>query len=520
MKLFFVEIGSPYSFDLANKLEENGFKISHTTSSSRLKDLPEFIKEKGRKNVQVKKLYCSEDLTKNYKEYFTPLNANIIKAFTPIERDFWILTDRTNSVPVSFRKRKLLYYDLIRFWLGYLEREQIEAIYFPYTPHAPWELVLMQAARYLSVPYCYLSHTAINNRSIFRTSYEEFKKTPANHLKDKTAAQIKKQIPKELLKDFEEESVVTNVIKLENDAFQGQKGINADAGAYKTFLEDEKTNWLQSIKLEAKLALRSAVSFLGLIEDEFKLPEAMNKSKKLWGWEFATLKHRYIATQLKKYYESRTDKIDLKEKYIYFPLHLQPELTSQPEAGIFEDQQVALEMLLQALPKGWKIYIKDNPRQFDHTINKVSAIHFRDKFDIDRYKINERVLIVPQNIKSEDLIENSQITATLTGTAGWESLNLGKPCMTFGKPWYSATQSCFTVSSVKEIEKALKDSSKKTKKDVQIDVLKYIHDYQDKLVIATLHATSDVSYNSRPYSELLHHHAAALKDFFKLATAV
>ena len=135
-----------------------------------------------------------------------------------------------------------------------------------------------------------------------------------------------------------------------------------------------------------------------------------------------------------------------------------------------EDQQVALEMLLEALPKGWKVFVKENPRQFDHTLNTISGSLFRDKNDINKFTQDKRVILLPQNIKSEDLITNAQITVTLTGTAGWESLNLGKPCITFGSPWYSPCRSCFIVETVNDIKKALSISKKKN--EVKTDVLK------------------------------------------------
>lgn len=510
MKLFFVEIGSPYSFDLANALENNGFDVSHVTTSYRTKDLPPITAKK----IESKYLYNSKTLLDKYKEYFHPLTLETLNGFQSIERDFWILTDRANSNPISFRKRKILYCDLIRFWLGYLKKEKIEAIYFPYTPHAPWELVLMQAVKFLGLPYCYLSHTAINNRSILRISYEHLEKVPTDHLKDQTPSQIKKQIPVDLLKDFLDESVVTSVIKLENDAFQKQKGKNADAGQYDSFLKGETKNWVAILKKEIKSLIHSAAAFFGVAEGTFRFAEGMNKRRVLWGWEIDRLKHQYIASKLKAYYASKAGTLDLNEKYIYFPLHLQPELTSQPEAGYFEDQQLALETLLAGLPAGWKVFVKDNPRQFDHTINTVSAIHYRDRFDIDRFLTDDRVRLVPQSIKSEELILNAQALVTLTGTAGWESLNLGKPCMTFGKPWYSPCPSCFVVSSPRDVKKALQDIKNKTKKDVSTDLLKYIHFYQDKLVVATLHAPSDVSYNSKPYDEILAAHTRALQSFF------
>lgn len=113
--------------------------------------------------------------------------------------------------------------------------------------------------------------------------------------------------------------------------------------------------------------------------------------------------------------------------YVYFPLHLQPELTTTGLGGDYSDQLDALERLSRLLPSGWKIYAKENPKQnFDQ----------RGREFFRRLATLDNVVYVSKETDTYWLIENSRFVATITGTAGWEALTGGKPCLYFGLAWF------------------------------------------------------------------------------------
>lgn len=61
------------------------------------------------------------------------------------------------------------------------------------------------------------------------------------------------------------------------------------------------------------------------------------------------------------------------EKFIYVPLHMQPELTTCPLGGQFADQLLMVRMLSAHLPKGYRLYVKEHPDQLRHTLTHPSA---------------------------------------------------------------------------------------------------------------------------------------------------
>ncbi|MCA3269964.1 MAG: hypothetical protein INF44_06410 [Thalassospira sp.] len=466
--------------------------------------------------VDSRTFYAVDTLSAAYGQYFILLDKEIIEYFQEIECDFYALTDRYNYKSIPFSARKRLFRDLIRFWLGFLQKEGVEAVYFGGTPHSLGEIVLMRACHYLRIPIAFLGYTQINNRSLLRPYYDALPKVPNDYLPGKSTAEITALTDAELLKDVNEDSMATHVTRAANDQFHGQVGANTND----KFLDIGQCRKSETLVTRLKDLIKPLYYkiFSPRSVPVFEIAISLDKDRDLASWRRAILEHRRSALKLKNYHDSLVEEnLDLTKPYIYYPMHLQPEMTSQPEAMVFDDHLLALETLLKVLPEGWLIYIKENPRQYDPTINLVSALHFRDKHDLDslvtRHK--DRVRLVPQRLKTEMLIGNCKTVVTLTGTAGWEALNLGKTCLTFAYPWYSPCASCFIVQPPDEVRAALLALADKTPDAVARDRAASLHFYQQALFVGTPSDPMSVSFNTRPYADLLRLHSAELAAYYK-----
>lgn len=138
------------------------------------------------------------------------------------------------------------------------------------------------------------------------------------------------------------------------------------------------------------------------------------------------------------YFEHLTDYegkvVDWDSKFVYVPLHNQPEMSTQSLGGLFRDQLLLVEALARALPPDWKIYVKDNPRQ---------GTYARGPMFFHRLTRIKGVQLVPLDTSTYELSTKAQLTATVCGTAGWEALRKGKPVLVFGGAWYKSFPGVF-----------------------------------------------------------------------------
>lgn len=135
-------------------------------------------------------------------------------------------------------------------------------------------------------------------------------------------------------------------------------------------------------------------------------------------------------------YEGKTVNFEL--PYIYVPLHFQPEMTTSALGGIYYDQMLMIEHLHRILPSGWKILVKENPKQ---------GVFARGAMFFHRLNRLQYVDMVPSDTSSSKLIRHSQIVATVTGTAAWEAVQIGKPAITFGQAFFNKVEGIYRFHS-------------------------------------------------------------------------
>ena len=135
----------------------------------------------------------------------------------------------------------------------------------------------------------------------------------------------------------------------------------------------------------------------------------------------------YLTSWFRMHRNDACQAVDFQKAYVYFPLHLQPEKTTDVLGGIYEDQLLALERLSRLIPSDWKIYVKENPKQ---SYYKRSELFFL------RCSYIDNVVFVPPETDTFELTRNSQFVATINGTVGWEAITAGKKVLCFGYAWY------------------------------------------------------------------------------------
>lgn len=136
----------------------------------------------------------------------------------------------------------------------------------------------------------------------------------------------------------------------------------------------------------------------------------------------------------KKYY----NKADYNEKYVYYPLHYQPEASTIVCAQKYEKQLFYIDSWAKSLPADTKLYVKEHYAVLGHR-------------DLSFYKELEKypnvVLIDPWE-SSRKLIEHAQAVTTLTGTAGWEAMLLRKPVFIGGNIFFDKAPGVIKINDI------------------------------------------------------------------------
>ena len=153
-----------------------------------------------------------------------------------------------------------------------------------------------------------------------------------------------------------------------------------------------------------------------------------------------------------------------KKKFIYIPLHLEPELALQNYSPEFNNQYEMIVWISKCLPANYFIMIKEHPEMY--------GLRTWDYYN--RLLQIPNVKLIKPNQVSINLIKKSIAVATITGTAAYEAVYLKKPVIFFGKhQTIKYVSSAYYCSNFYETEKAIKKIIRgHNKKNLKINSLK------------------------------------------------
>tara|TARA_B110000503_G_C7156047_1_gene417356 strand:- start:1437 stop:2894 length:1458 start_codon:yes stop_codon:yes gene_type:complete len=123
-----------------------------------------------------------------------------------------------------------------------------------------------------------------------------------------------------------------------------------------------------------------------------------------------------------KFRKVNYDQVVYKEKYVYFPLHVDPEASTMVLSPFHTDQLSIIESISKSIPFDSYLYVKEHI----HMIGK------RPKGFYDSLKSYPKVKFISPFEDNFSLIKNAYVITTITGTTGWEGMMLKKPVIYIG----------------------------------------------------------------------------------------
>tara|TARA_B100001248_G_scaffold102868_1_gene76598 strand:- start:14286 stop:15767 length:1482 start_codon:yes stop_codon:yes gene_type:complete len=145
------------------------------------------------------------------------------------------------------------------------------------------------------------------------------------------------------------------------------------------------------------------------------------------------LNQRLRKKNLLKSIKLSEETIDDVSKFLYFPLHYEPERTSNPDGGFFHDQFLVLTSLRKFLPDEIDIVVKEHPSQLYFNMRGSRG---RSPLFYNLIKNIKGIKLVKSSFDSIELINKSEFIATISGSVAVEASILGKKAITFGSTWY------------------------------------------------------------------------------------
>lgn len=406
-------------------------------------------------SIDAKQFTAPETILQLNKGKKPILTAELLEQFAKAELVWLAVIDRYTHV-MSVTDRRRLFRDLLEYFYRWLSEEKITAIIFPNVPHAGWNNVLYFVAKHFHIPTYILEATRLNDRVMVWEDYESVEKVPADFLAGASIEVVKHHVDPVLLAELATDSswmVVSDEINKDALRWSGTVG--------------------EIITLIRALAM-------GLVKRQRPRDLLFDKPWSWWNAHFRRYLLRRQARQRRVVYEGLAKKTVPKEPYVLFFLNYQPEKTTTPMGGVFDDQLLAVRLLAHSLPTGWRLLVKEHPRQFGAHVDAApyrSVAYYKELVSLPN------VQLVSPNASTAELLTKCVATATITGSIGWQGLLAGKPAINFGRSWYAACRGCYVVSSAAEVAAAMADLQHKDAAAIELDIYKFLAFARSELII-------------------------------------
>lgn len=135
--------------------------------------------------------------------------------------------------------------------------------------------------------------------------------------------------------------------------------------------------------------------------------------------------------------------------YAFFPLHFQPEATTLPHGGIYENQLIVVNHLLSILRNDQLLVVKEHPAYYAYTKSE-SIKDYRNNNFYSFLNSHPKIMFINHNTDSKELIKGSSFVATVTGTVALEALYENKICVLYGESIYSQLPNVIVKKTLKD----------------------------------------------------------------------
>ena len=144
--------------------------------------------------------------------------------------------------------------------------------------------------------------------------------------------------------------------------------------------------------------------------------------------------------------------VDSNIKFIYYPLHVDPERQLLLVAPFYTNQLEIITSIAKSLPADFKLLVKE------HGMMDISG--WRPISYYQQIMNLPNVELIHPDVDSKILLELCSMVATINGTTGLESLFYKKPVIAFSNVSYSKINSVSRIQNIEELPKIIETTLK------------------------------------------------------------
>ena len=374
--------------------------------------------------------------------------------FNKIEKGLFYQTlDRVSNFEYSTVEKNLFFKNHVNFWINFFIENKVKFLLFAEVPHLTWDFSLYLVAKKMNIKIIIIKKSSLLN---------------INYLCSDINPNIK------------------NIINLKNKINLEERYYNSDFGFnfYKKKISSKKKGKYDFLNKNILIIIQSLYNLLyHLFSDIPKQSKTLSHNSYSFS-TFASKKKginrlnytayvfncflRKITNRIYNNFQNKKIIFNKKKKYIFFPLHFQPERTTLPEGWRYSDQLSAIKILSKSLPLNWQIIVKEHPRQLSFDLRNY---HYRDLNFYRKLKSIPRVIYLSSDANYDEILKKCDVTATITGSVCTEGIFLNKPSVIFGQTWLMNVKKIIHLyKNVNELKKFLNNCIKISSQTFNLEI--------------------------------------------------
>jgi hypothetical protein len=366
-------------------------------------------------------------------EFLQQHSAEVLLAAYMLERNDSTARDMDLKLRLEF------VYGLVAYWNGVLESVRPDLVVFQEIPHQATNYILYQMTKHRGI------RALVPLRAFPGWGFMQSTGFEVGPILKPEIAGAEEPLP-EYLTDFlrmsEDGYAATKRLMLWNQlAPQGRlarlrlpvKYVARRLAAIPTYLRN-----LRRFETDQKQKGRS------LQESSESYPAFLKK-------KFTTIRAK---SRNRSFYERAATPFKSGSPYVYLALSSQPEMSTSPSGNEFVHQLLAVRLLSNALPEGWRLLVKEHPSQFNANHSRYAET-FRNKSYYQSILQFHNTELVPMATDPFEIMDNAQAVVSVGGSTAFQALVRGRRGLLFGHAWYVDCPGLSRIATMGDITRAL-----------------------------------------------------------------